>query len=108
MRSVIEMFQRSCLAGAVAAFVALPASPAGAATLSIPDVPLFLTAGSVDPNVMLMLDSSGSMNNVVPDEPYDADNAYPCTGTFFDAEHQVDLILFDDEGTGNGGGGSRD
>ena len=95
MRFGIDMLERSCLACAVAAFVAFPASNTRAATLSIPDVPLFLTAGSVDPNVMLMLDSSGSMNNVVPDEPYDADNAYPCTGRVFDDDDQVDIILFE-------------
>lgn len=95
MRFATEMLQRRCLVCAVAAFVAFPVSNAGAATLSIPDVPLFLTTGSVDPNVMLMLDSSGSMSNVVPDAPYDEGNEYSCTGTLFDANDQVDIEILE-------------
>ena len=33
--------------------------------------PLFL-GGSAEPNIMFLLDSSGSMNNIVPDSPYDS------------------------------------
>ena len=31
---------------------------------------------SVDPNVMLLIDSSGSMNNTVPSIPYDLNTTY--------------------------------
>lgn len=40
-------------------------------------VPLFLSL-PVKPNVMLMLDNSGSMNNIVPDAPYDPTIVYDC------------------------------
>jgi len=46
------------------------AVPAQAAKLDIAEQPLFLL-GSVDPNIMLMVDSSGSMQNIVPDTPYE-------------------------------------
>jgi len=44
--------------------------------------------------VMLMLDSSGSMSNVVPDAPYDEDATYACTGTEWDVNEQVDITIF--------------
>ncbi len=37
---------------------------------NVSQIPLFL-APPVKPNIMLMLDNSGSMNNIVPDSPYD-------------------------------------
>ena len=41
-----------------------------AALLDLPESPLFVT-GFVDPNIMFLVDNSGSMNNIVPDAPYD-------------------------------------
>lgn len=52
----------------------LLSTPASAVTLS--NVPLFITA-SVDPNVMLLLDTSGSMDNIVWFEKYDNTVTYP-------------------------------
>lgn len=54
--------------------------PANASTLTFPVAPLFV-ANSVAPNIMLMIDSSGSMNNAVPETPYDSTVTYsaPCT-----------------------------
>src|SRR5690606_21506694 len=46
-----------------------------AAPLELQDVPLFLSTGA-EPNVMLMVDNSGSMSNIVPDEPYDPNTVY--------------------------------
>ncbi|WP_275097936.1 pilus assembly protein [Sedimenticola hydrogenitrophicus] len=45
------------------------------ASVDIANLPLFVTA-NVSPNVMLMLDNSGSMQNIVPDSPYDPDTTY--------------------------------
>lgn len=50
---------------------ALFATNASAATLNFPAVPLFV-ANAASPNIMLMLDNSGSMANVVPETPYNA------------------------------------
>jgi type IV pilus assembly protein PilY1 len=56
--------------------------PARATPLDITQQPLFLL-GSVDPNIMLMVDNSGSMSNIVPDAPYVASNPYlsTCSGS---------------------------
>lgn len=40
--------------------------------------PLFLST-SVKPNIMLMVDNSGSMDNIVPETPYDANTIYLAT-----------------------------
>lgn len=56
----------SCAAWATA----LPAAPLG-----LSDVPLTVST-SVPPNIMLMLDSSGSMQNIVPDAPYAPNTTY--------------------------------
>ncbi len=47
---------------------------ATAAPLAIPQVPFLSTAA--DPNIMLLVDNSGSMFNVVPDAPYDSATTY--------------------------------
>lgn len=52
-------------------------APARATALDIAQQPLFLV-GNVDPNIMLMIDNSGSMSNIVPDNPYDPDFPYAC------------------------------
>jgi type IV pilus assembly protein PilY1 len=61
----------------------------GAYAGTVAQNPLFLTQ-PVKPNIMLMMDNSGSMNNIVPDLPYDSAQAGlncpaasqipPCTG----------------------------
>lgn len=52
--------------------------------------PLFLTS-SAKPNIMLLLDSSGSMQHIVPESPYDAGTPYVCSGTALSNAEQVDL-----------------
>ena len=49
--------------------------PLSAAPLTLPDVPL-VVATSVSPNIVLLIDNSGSMSNIVPDTPYDANTIY--------------------------------
>lgn len=44
---------------------------AAAAPLALQDVPLFISSGA-EPNVMIMVDNSGSMTNIVPDAPFDS------------------------------------
>lgn len=48
---------------------------AAAAPLLLQDVPLFISSGA-EPNVMLMVDNSGSMTNIVPDAPFDPKVTY--------------------------------
>lgn len=45
-------------------------APSQAAQLGLQDSPLFVS-GFVDPNILFLIDNSGSMNNIVPDAPYD-------------------------------------
>ena len=59
----------------VACIAALFAVSASAATLTFPAVPLFV-ANAASPNIMLMLDDSGSMSNIVPDVPFDRSVTY--------------------------------
>lgn len=72
-KSLLQRCRAAILVFASALSIALPAH---AATLSIPDTPLFLTT-SVTPNVMLMIDNSGSMNNIIWDTAYNPDTRYP-------------------------------
>lgn len=65
---------------AAAALLAVVSGQAGASQLSLPSVPLFVTA-SVPPNIMFMVDSSGSMANAVPDDPFNAAANYLSTST---------------------------
>lgn len=51
------------------------ASPVHAAPTDITDVPMAIK-NTVKPNIMFMLDNSGSMNNIVPDAPFDPKTTY--------------------------------
>ncbi len=51
-------------------------APARAASADLTDTPLPVVS-SVAPNIMMMLDTSGSMTNIVPDTPYDANATVP-------------------------------
>ncbi|MEO6351710.1 MAG: PilC/PilY family type IV pilus protein [Burkholderiaceae bacterium] len=53
-------------------------SPLFAASTDLSDTPLPVTS-SVAPNIMFMLDTSGSMSNIVPDTPYDSSVTYLTT-----------------------------
>lgn len=69
---------------------------ANATPLNLSTTPLVI-AGAVDPNAMLLLDTSGSMKNIVPDTPYDPMTPYgTCNGKnkIPDGE-RIDLILLD-------------
>lgn len=71
-------FPRAFALGATLAALAHPAQAA-----VIPSqAPLFLTSPAKS-NIMLMLDNSGSMNNIVPETPYNPNTTYiaSCTGT---------------------------
>ena len=46
-----------------------------AQALTLPDVPLIVNA-AVKPNIMMILDTSGSMGAIVPEAPYDATASY--------------------------------
>jgi len=78
MRRASKYFLRGCLGVAIG----LVTSVWSAHAVTLSDVPLFLTT-PVNPNVMLMVDNSGSMDNIVPDSPYDAATTYlaSCPGT---------------------------
>lgn len=56
-------------------FAAQAFTAATAGTVS--QSPLFLTS-SAKPNIMLLIDNSGSMSNIVPESPYDATVSYAC------------------------------
>lgn len=68
-----------CAAGVLAAM----------AFAAISQYPLFLT-GSVQPNVMILLDNSGSMNTIMEHRDYDPNVAY--TGTFKRKEYYQNRI----------------
>lgn len=67
-----------------------------AATLDLPSAPL-TTTKSVLPNLMLLLDSSGSMNSIVVDSEsgYDADTfSYSCPDTYtLDTNDTIELYI---------------
>ena len=75
-------------------------TPAGA--VSIADTPLFIGA-AVDPNVMLLVDTSGSMDNIIWASGYDNTLTYPDwsngganyqVGIEYDFEHNRLFSLF--------------
>jgi type IV pilus assembly protein PilY1 len=66
----------SWIAYAVLSFNAITLAQAAPGTLA--NSPLF-TASNIPPNIMLMLDNSGSMSNIVPDTPYDPNTIYIAT-----------------------------
>lgn len=63
-------------AAAIGGFVLLAGNRIAAAELQLSDLPL-LVETSVPPNLMLMLDSSGAMQNPMPAPPYDAEAGQP-------------------------------
>lgn len=66
-----------CLTGMLAS---LPSLPSQAAPGTLANTPLFLTS-SVDPNILFLIDNSGSMQNIVPDAPFDPNTNYATCGT---------------------------
>lgn len=89
--AIRRMHKISWLAG-VSALVALSGNSI-AAPLALQNTPLFLSAGA-EPNVMIMLDNSGSMSNIVPDSPYNPNTVYLAScpaGNSIAASTQVQL-----------------
>lgn len=69
---MIRRFGIPLLAGFVLAAATIPAH---AGITDISDTPMAVK-NNVPPNFMYMLDNSGSMSNIVPDEPYSASTTY--------------------------------
>ena len=78
---------------------ALLSNQAASADLNLSDSPL-VVSGAVDPNIMLLLDTSGSMSNIVPDSPFSAATDYVnCTGgnrLAADSAEQVEIRVQSD------------
>jgi type IV pilus assembly protein PilY1 len=74
-----------------------------AAPLNLPDVPLVVST-TVSPNILVLIDNSGSMSNIVPDAPYDATASQSCplsnvlptpttTSPYVESEPNVDVSI---------------
>src|SRR5262245_44587965 len=78
MRTRVAMgIHKATWLASAAALVAFSGN-AAAAPLLLQDVPLFISTGA-EPNVMIMVDNSGSMINIVPDVPFDSARTYLAT-----------------------------
>uniref|UniRef100_A0A831UAH5 Pilus assembly protein PilY n=1 Tax=Geobacter metallireducens TaxID=28232 RepID=A0A831UAH5_GEOME len=84
-RKVLQLAVILCVAGVLAA----------AAFAAISQYPLFLT-GSAQPNVMILLDNSGSMNTIMEHRDYDPAVSY--TGSFKGAEYYQNRIDYSRRG----------
>ncbi len=77
-----------------AAFLLTLATSASAAPGTLSDVPLY-TRGSAEPNIMFVLDSSGSMNEMVwPPEGYDSAVQIPCANGITDGSSENYRVEF--------------
>ncbi|MBW6477302.1 MAG: hypothetical protein K0A95_09540 [Chromatiales bacterium] len=66
------------------------------ANVDVAQAPLYM-GGQVPPNIMLMIDNSGSMSNISIDEPYDPDTTYACNGTTYeDPSVRIDIYITSD------------
>jgi type IV pilus assembly protein PilY1 len=83
-RPLRRLFARSLASIVAFALIALPTS-----TLSDIDADLFLFTTSVPPNVVIVLDNSGSMNHLVWHPAYDPTATYSCTEYDNDATYGV-------------------
>ncbi len=75
MQSARKLISPVPLRSLIVAFFLGLATAASAAPGDISDVPLY-TLGGAEPNIMLMFDSSGSMNHIAIPEEYDEDATY--------------------------------
>lgn len=66
---------RTIIKKIILGFLATISITAHAAPGALSNTPLVVT-GYAEPNIMLLIDSSGSMNHVVPDTPFDASVTY--------------------------------
>ena len=94
-----KLFTKTVVAEAVIlAIVVCSISPTVmAAKLNLPTDPL-ITSTSVEPNLMILLDTSGSMSNIVPDSPYDENiDYYNCpSDNEFNTAKQIDIRIRND------------
>jgi type IV pilus assembly protein PilY1 len=94
----VQMRINRAKAGGKALGVALAAAMSAsalAANLNFPLVPLFMS-NAVSPNMMIMLDNSGSMQNVLPDAPFDESVTYLAScpvGNTVAADQDIDLFI---------------
>lgn len=72
------------------------------APLGVVETPLFLV-GNVEPNIMLMVDNSGSMTNIIPEAPYNPATTYlaSCPGANTMPGGATSLALLNDSETFN-------
>jgi len=96
MYTLRKLVTRSKVCASIAAMVVFAGHANATTMLTLQDVPLFLSTGA-EPNLMIMLDSSGSMGNIVPDLPFDASTTYTPAPAACPASIQVpsnaDVIL---------------
>ncbi|MEL0659061.1 PilC/PilY family type IV pilus protein [Psychromonas arctica] len=94
-----KLFTTTLVAEAVVLAISIisPLSTATAAELDLPTDPL-ITSSSVEPNLMILLDTSGSMSNIVPDSPYDENiDYYNCPSSKqLDNNRQIDIRIRSD------------
>ena len=94
-----KLFTKTLVAEAVVLAISIisPLSTATAAELDLPTDPL-ITSSSVEPNLMILLDTSGSMSNIVPDSPYDENiDYYNCPSSKqLDNNRQIDIRIRSD------------
>ena len=76
---------------AMVSFSLIGSLSVNATPLSLSTTPL-VVSGAAEPNIMLLLDNSGSMSNIVPESPYDENTNYKnnCSYEADDAQ-QVDI-----------------
>jgi type IV pilus assembly protein PilY1 len=92
---------RRALLGTSLAFVL-----SAAAAFDIYQLPMFAT-GAATPNVMLLVDNSGSMNNIIWHDGFDVATTYP-TGWGFDPnEGNYHIVSIDNDQSCAGGAGRR-
>lgn len=67
------------------------ASAVAATELNLPHTPLSVSTSRVEPNVMLVIDNSGSMRNIIWADGYNPDTNYPKWGNWDSASGNVTL-----------------
>lgn len=88
-----SLFKKRLIVEAIV--VACAAPFASADSLVLPTTPL-ITASAVEPNLMLLIDSSGSMSNIVQETPYDEDTAYfTCVNKLTGASKVINTHIVD-------------
>lgn len=91
MKNLIKELNLKVISSAIAA-----AFVSSGALATISQEPLFLST-SVAPNVMLLLDNSGSMETIIWDENYDPNTSYTNWGNgwFFTYKFNLGLLVYD-------------